>query len=76
MGVPPSEPHSAGPGELIAAGGAPHVDDRFDEARARWQQAFRALYDVRALAAAVRVATLLGERHCGAATSPAQELPG
>ena len=61
----PSEPASAGPGELIAAGAAAYVDDRFDEARARWEQAFRALYDVRAPAAAARVATLLGELHWG-----------
>ena len=61
----PSEPASAGPGELIAAGGAAYVDDRFDEARALWEQAFRALHDVGASAAAARVATLLGELHWG-----------
>jgi DNA-binding NarL/FixJ family response regulator len=64
-GVLPSEPHSPGPGELIAAGGVAYVDDRFDEARAQWEQAFRALHDVGASAAAARVATLLGELHWG-----------
>lgn len=56
----PSDPLDA-----VAAGGAAYVDDRLDEARLQWEAAFRALRSAGALAAAARVATLLGELHWG-----------
>lgn len=53
------------PLDLITAGGLAYVDDRMDEARALWEQAFREQREAGALAAAARVATLLGELHWG-----------
>ena len=53
------------PGALIGAGGLAYVDDRFEEARAQWEQAFRLLREAGQLPAAARVATLLGELHWG-----------
>jgi DNA-binding NarL/FixJ family response regulator len=53
------------PGALIAAGGLAYVDDRFDEARVLWEEAFKRLRAAGATAAAARVATLLGELHWG-----------
>ena len=55
----------ADPGALLAEGGLAYVDDRFDDARTLWEQAFRTLRDIGALPAAARVATLLGELHWG-----------
>jgi ATP/maltotriose-dependent transcriptional regulator MalT len=51
------------PGALIAAGGLAYVDDRLDEARTRWEQAFKLLRTAGACGPAARVATLLGELH-------------
>lgn len=61
-------PPAAGPPDisgLIAAGGLAYVDDRLDEARVHWEQAFRFLREAGASAGAARVATLLGELHWG-----------
>src|SRR5947209_8900608 len=53
------------PAALIAAGGLAYVDDRLDEARGLWEEAFRQLRMLGACAGAARVATLLGELHWG-----------
>src|SRR3954454_14854982 len=68
--VPTEGDAPSDPGELLAAGGLAYVDDRLDEARALWEQAFRDLRTDGAGAGAARVATLLGELHWGGLGSP------
>lgn len=61
----PSEPI-----DPVAAGGLAYVDDRMDEARGHWEQAFRELRDAGRTASAARVAALLGELHWGGLGHP------
>jgi DNA-binding CsgD family transcriptional regulator/tetratricopeptide (TPR) repeat protein len=54
----------------LAAGGEAYVDDRLDDARALWEEAFRGLVTLRDQRGAARVATLLGELHWGGLGNP------
>ena len=55
---------------MIGAGGLAYADDRLDDARAHYEQAFRVLRAAGACADAARVATLLGELHWAGLGNP------
>ena len=53
------------PADDLLAGSIAYADDRLDEARAAFEQAFRGFRDAGDLCAAARAAALLGEIHTG-----------
>ena len=65
-----TQPGPGAPAQALALGGAAYVDDRLDEARALWEQAFRGFVASGEQRPAARVATLLGELHWGGLGNP------